>query len=94
MKGVVGHESFAILSVMQLISPTKKYEESWKKAIQEFEDEQINGFWNVPKKEIKLAAEAENIYSNINTILNEKKLEYFPSKILLVKNFKRIAISN
>lgn len=35
---------------MQLIKPTKKYEESWKNALAEFEAEERRGFWNVPEK--------------------------------------------
>ncbi|QQS59282.1 GNAT family N-acetyltransferase [Candidatus Peregrinibacteria bacterium] len=35
---------------MQLLKPTKKYAESWWQAIQEFEAEDIGGFWNIPDK--------------------------------------------
>ena len=35
---------------MKLIQPNKKYENSWKTAIQEFEDEGVNGFWTIPSK--------------------------------------------
>lgn len=35
---------------MRLVKPTKKYEKSWKEALQEFEVEEQRGFWNVPEK--------------------------------------------
>jgi len=35
---------------MKLIKPNKKYEKSWKKALEEFEKEQVSGFWNFPAK--------------------------------------------
>jgi predicted acetyltransferase len=35
---------------MQLIKPTKKYEQSWLEGIAEFEAEKRNGFWNIPDK--------------------------------------------
>lgn len=35
---------------MKLIPPDKKYEESWKEALKEFEEENAIGFWNVPEK--------------------------------------------
>jgi predicted acetyltransferase len=50
---------------MQLVKPTKKYEKSWKEAIQEFEDENRKGFWNhseTPRdinKYIQLTSEQE-----------------------------------
>ncbi|MEK7545304.1 MAG: GNAT family N-acetyltransferase [Patescibacteria group bacterium] len=35
---------------MQLISPTKKYEQSWREALLELETEGTGGFWNIPEK--------------------------------------------
>lgn len=35
---------------MKLIKPTQEYEKSWKEALQEFEEEKKDGFWNVPEK--------------------------------------------
>ena len=37
---------------MKLIKPNKKYEKSWKKALIEFENNQIMGFWNIPGLEM------------------------------------------
>lgn len=34
---------------MKLVKPTKKYEQSWKAALAEFEAEERKGFWNVPE---------------------------------------------
>lgn len=35
---------------MHLEKPSKKYEQSWKETIREFEAENQSGFWNVPEK--------------------------------------------
>lgn len=35
---------------MQLLKPTKHYAKSWWQAIQEFETENREGFWNIPNK--------------------------------------------
>ena len=35
---------------MRLIKPSKKYGQSWKSALREFEAEKRHGFWNVQKK--------------------------------------------
>ena len=34
--------------MLQLVKPEKKYAESWWQALQEFEAEQVDGFWNIP----------------------------------------------
>ena len=39
---------------MQLVKPTKRYEQSWKEALCEFEMEKRKGFWNIPEKPVDL----------------------------------------
>ena len=39
---------------MKLIKPNKQHEKSWKKALKEFENNQITGFWNIPGLEMNL----------------------------------------
>jgi len=39
---------------MQLVKPTKKYEESWHEALAEFRAEKRKGFWNWEKEPTNL----------------------------------------
>jgi hypothetical protein len=35
---------------MKPVKPNKPFEQSWLSALQEFEEENVGGFWNVPEK--------------------------------------------
>lgn len=39
---------------MELVKPCKEYADQWWKALREFEDEGLNGFWNSPEKPIDI----------------------------------------
>lgn len=35
---------------MELVRPMRKYDQGWKEALREFEEENVGGFWNFPEK--------------------------------------------
>lgn len=54
---------------MELISPTKKYEQSWREALLEFEAEKRDGFWNYPENPTTIEKYLERVENHAKGIV-------------------------